>query len=321
LDSHDSKYKPLRPQWFSSPKTKVAIFMPAVNTKFQAMFFSTKKHEANLVSANHLGTFCYNPSLTIESTTCHYGSPGYNVNTSAVGNQEITPHNFDRVMTLLTVAMTVDSSFIDQKDYFYQPNTEHPEWQRFVVDSVIFGLFCNGSTHISRYKIKRRGRSYHIPNQFFWMPMAEIRKFAELSNNSDALRSLDIVPEERFVRQWLEQHRQHASPEAAILLRKGSELVRSTFPSRQEFDVIRPEVQICNWDAGWWQLKELWKEVAKEEFKELQKLRVELQKSIQHRIRLLGWMRPRDVEERDVPVPIESTLTQFLRVSRRKFVS
>jgi hypothetical protein len=210
-------------------------------------------------------------------------------------------------MTLLAVARTVDSSFIDQKDYFYQPNTEHSEWQRFVVDSVIFGLFCNGSTHISRYNIKRRGRSYHIPNQFFWMPMAEIRKFAELSNNSDALRTLDIVPEERFVRQWLEQHRQHASPEAATLLRKGSELVRSTFPSRQEFDVIRPEVQICNWDVGWWQLKELWKEVAKEEFKELQKLRAELQKSIQHRIRLLGWMRPRAVEGRDVPVVRQAT--------------
>jgi len=54
------------------------------------------------------------------------------------------------------------------------------------------------------------------------------------------------------------------------------------------FDKERPEVQICNWDAGWWQLKELWKVVAKEKLKELTQMRNELSVSIRSRTRTLG---------------------------------
>ena len=127
-----------------------------------------------------------------------------------------------------------------------------------------------------------------------------MREAAHLHENEKTLHTLEILPKERFVCQWLEQNapvEETASAEAWALLQKGTDLLRTTFCERVDFDIKRPEVQICNWDAGWWQLKELWKKVAAKEFKELTALREELRQSLQHRIRMLGWLRPRSCHE------------------------
>jgi len=119
----------------------------------------------------------------------------------------------------------------------------------------------------------------------------------KLYENEKTQYTLDIAPKERFVWEWFVQQPpvdQIASAEAMALIRKGTDLLLKTFEHRAEFDKKRPEVQICNWDAGWWQLRALWKEVAKDDLKELTTLRNELRESIRSRIRLLSWLRPRN---------------------------
>ena len=120
-----------------------------------------------------------------------------------------------------------------------------------------------------------------------------MEELAAKHNNEQTLRSLDHVPRERFVATW--KHRlSPASPVALNIRDFVTGLVIDTFQHRAEFDKERPEIQICNWDAGWWQLKELWKVVAKEKLKELVQMRNELSASIQSRMRTLGWLRPRN---------------------------
>jgi hypothetical protein len=290
--------------------------MPGITTKFRIVNSVKEGYaDTNYVFDNHIGKLCYDTALTVYGASHAHGRPGYNINTSTVGNLAITPHNFERAVAVMVVAWTLENSFIDQKDFFYQPNTEHSEWRRFVVDSVIFSLFCGGSAHISRYDVEWDNRihlrsdgntnqavslddklKYQIPNEFFWMPMDYMRGMAQFHENAETLRSLDIIPKERFVQQWFEKQspiEQIASPEAMVFIQQGTDLLTTTFRHRAEFDQIRPEVQICNWDAGWWQLKELWKIVAKDKLEELIRLRKILKKSIQQRLRLLGWLRSR----------------------------
>ena len=297
-DKIEKPWVRLTPDWLLSPVKEPMRFMPGVTTSFEVVNSSVEGYSAsNYVSSEHIGQLCYDPALTVYSTGNNHGRPGINVNTTTVGNLEITPHNFERVMAFLSMARSLEQTFIDQKDYLFKPNTEHPEWRRFVVDSVVFGLFCCGSSHISRYDVDWHGQRYQLPNEFFWMSKSFMMGAARLHENEKTLYTLDIAPRERFVLQWFGQQSpvdQIASAEAMALIRKGTDLLLSTFEYRAEFDKRRPEVQICNWDAGWWQLKELWKATAKEKLKELVLLRNELRQSIQSRIRLLGWLRPRE---------------------------
>jgi hypothetical protein len=277
---------------------KPTRFMPGVTTSFEVVNSVKEGYDVtNRVSSDHLGKLCYDPALTVYSASHNHGRPGYNINTTTVGNLEITPGNFERVMTLQAVARSLEMTFIDQKDYLYQPDIEHPEWRRFVIDSVIFGLFCNGAAHISRYDIDWYGQRYQLPNEFFWMPKSYMIRIVQRYGNEKTLYTLDLAPNERFVWQWFVQQppiEQIASAEAVALIRKGTDMLLKTFEYRFDFDKKQPKVQICNWDAGWWQLKILWKDVAKDDLKELSLLRNELRESIRGRIRLLRWLRPRN---------------------------
>jgi hypothetical protein len=266
--------------------------MPGVTTAFEVVNSVKEGFDStNRVSADHLGKLCYDPILTVFSTSNTYGRTGHIINTTTVGNLEIIPRNFERVMTLFATARSLENSFIDQKDYFCVPDENHPEWQRYVADSVILGLVCNGSSHISRYDVEWYGQRYQLPNEFFWIARSVMAELAVKHNNDKTLHSLGCVPGERFV---ATSRLDSASPIAITLRDYATALVIETFPYRAEFDKERPEIQICNWDAGWWQLKELWKVVCKEQFKELVKLRNELSASLRSRIRTLGWLRPRN---------------------------
>ena len=296
LDMPHPQFKRLTPDWLASPVTLPTRFLPGVTTSFEVVNSVKEGFDGtNRVSADHLGKLCYDPPMTVFGAGNAYGRPGYIINTTTVGNLEITPRNFERVMALLATARSLDKSFVDQKDYMYTPNESLPEWQRYVSDAVVFGLVSNGSSHISRYDVEWYGQRYQLPNEFFWMTSSAIRDYAERYHDKKALYSLEISPNERFAAKWLCLSGPRAlSPEATAVLDFVTDLTHDTFQERAEFDKARPEIQICNWDAGWWQLKELWKIVAKEKFKELVRLRNELSASLRSRIRLLGWLRPRD---------------------------
>ena len=294
LDVPHPQYKRLTPDWLTSPLMQPTRFMPGVTTAFEVVN-SVKEgfDNTNRVSADHLGKFCYDPSMTVFGAGHAYGRPGYIVNSTTVGNLEITTRNFERVMALFATARSLDKGFVDQKDYMYTPDESHPEWERYVADSVIFGLVNNGSAHISRYDVEWYGQCYQLPNEFFWMARSVMEELAVKHGNEKTLRSLSHVPRERFVATW-GLRMSPASPVALNIRDFVTGLVFDTFQYRAGFDKERPEIQICNWDAGWWQLKELWKVVAKEKLKELVQMRNELSVSIRSRMRLLGWLRPRN---------------------------
>ena len=294
VDSPCPEHKRLTPEWLSSPMQPLTKFIPGITTLFEVVNSVKEGFDAtNRVSADHLGKLCYDPALTVYSAGNNYGRPGVNINTTNVGNLQMTPHNFEKVITFMVAARSLENIFIDQKDYFYTPDVHHSEWRQFVSDAVVFGLVCNGAAHMAMYDVEWYGRKYQLPNELFWLPQSVMQERAEKNNDKKALHSLHILPQERFVMTWLAQDRQ-LSPEAIAVLDFATDLTIDTFMHRAEFDAQRPEVQICNWDAGWWQLKELWKVTAPKRLKELTWLRAKLQKSLRNRLRLLGWLRPRD---------------------------
>jgi hypothetical protein len=278
--------------WFSCPVKEPTQFMPGVTSQFKVVNSLDNRYvTSNRVSADHLCSLCCSPTLSVHSLALVCNQPGCNLNSSSFGNVEITPRNFERAVAVFATARSLKCNWITKKDYFHIPNEKHPQWKQFVADSVIYSLFSNGSDLVSLYRICYCGRFYDIPNEFFWVSVENMTKLAEKYRNTYTLSMLRAVSEQRFVFKWLQEHIEEISDDAANLLDMGNKLLRSTFKYRIDFDKERPEIQICNWDAGWWQLKELWKSVDKSGFKELVKLRKELEDSIYLRSNELGWFR------------------------------
>lgn len=79
--------------------------------------------------------------------------------------------------------------------------------------------------------------------------------------------------------------------EAQSVLDKASEIVRKTFKYRELFNSEHPEYQINNWDCGWYQIKALAKEYAKEDLNDFKELYNTLANKMRPMIYELGFLK------------------------------
>ena len=192
--------------------------------------------------------------------------------TMAYGNGNghgINTDNFDRCTALFSARKLIEKNWVNSKDEYLAPNTEHPAYNEFVNDSLIYSLFHSSSNQSSLRNVDYKGKKWDIKNEFFWLSNKEIEN---LSNTNGFTQTYNDArtSKERYVYNKLQTIT--LSPEAQDVLDKASDIVRNTFKYRELFNQEHPEYQIMNWDCGWYQIKALAKEYAKSDYEEFVKL-------------------------------------------------
>ena len=110
-------------------------------------------------------------------------------------------------------------------------------------------------------------------------------------NNNDECYEDALNSEERFVHNYIQDHKSEFSAEALAVLDKATQLVKDSFKYRQLFDESHPEYQINNWDCGFYQIKALLKEFMPNELKEFRQLYKQLADKMRPMIYELGFLR------------------------------
>ena len=169
-----------------------------------------------------------------------------------------------------------------------KPNTEHPLWQEFENDSIVYSLFHSASNQSSLRQIEYKGKLWDIKNEFFWMSKNEMMALAN-ENGNDHCYNDARVSSERYVYTLLQGIT--LSEEAKAVLDKACELVRKTFKYRMMFDEDNENYQINNWDCGWYQIKALAKEYAKDDFEEFKELYKRLSDKMLPMVYELGFLK------------------------------
>ena len=211
--------------------------------------------------------------------------------TMAYGNGNghgINTDNFDRCTTLFSARRLVKEEWFNWIDEYMAPNTEHPAYNEFVNDSLIYSLFHSSSNQSSLRNVDYKGKKWDIKNEFFWLSNKEIEN---LSNTNGFTQTYNDArtSKERYVYNKLQTIT--LSPEAQDVLDKASDIVRNTFKYRELFNQEHPEYQIMNWDCGWYQIKALAKEYAKSDYEEFVKLFKELENKMRPMVYTLGFLK------------------------------
>lgn len=115
----------------------------------------------------------------------------------------------------------------------------------------------------------------------------------ELANNNsnDICYNGVHTSQERYVYNYLTEHRNELSVESLNVLEKAEELVRKSFKYRMLFDEEHPEYQINNWDCGWYQIKGMLKMFIPNELKEFQQLYKVLSDKMRPMVYELGFLK------------------------------
>ena len=209
---------------------------------------------------------------------------------SAAHGVSILPNNFDRVCANFASRKLIVGNWINDKDEYLAPNTEHPAYNEFVNDSLIYSLFHSSSNQSSLSNIEYKGKLWDIKNEFFFMSKKEIEELAN-DNSNDICYNGVHTSQERYVYNYLNEHRNELSVESLSVLEKAEELVRKSFKYRMLFDEEHPEYQINNWDCGWYQIKGMLKMFMPNELKEFQQLYKTLSDKMRPMVYELGFLK------------------------------
>jgi hypothetical protein len=146
---------------------------------------------------------------------------------------------------------------------------DNENFKEFMHDSVIYSLFNSASNQSSLRQITYKDQLWDIKNNFFWMSKNEMIELAN-QNNYDELYNDVRTDSERYVYTLLfgeESIYNQLSDEAKDVLDSATNLVRLSIGIRRNF--ADDSNHLDSWDAGYAQLKLLWKEYYPEQFKEL----------------------------------------------------
>ena len=197
---------------------------------------------------------------------------------SGGGHLQLTKDNIFESSIVLALRTLIQTNWIIDKD-MYNMNVEIPI--SFRNDAFIYSIFGN-------YCCSIKLGNDQLKNEFFWMSKSEIEDLANTYKNDDCYADVHTASE-RFVYQKLQEI--ELSPEAQAVLDKANEIVKKTFPYRNLYNDSHPEVQINNWDCGWYQIKALTKEYAKEDLEEFRKLYKTLADKMRPMVYELGFLK------------------------------
>lgn len=210
---------------------------------------------------------------------------------SANGNKSITDENFSKVMNLFAARKIVYQNWINDKDEYLAPNENHTLYKQYSYDSIIYSLFNNSSQQSSLRQVEYKNKLWDIKNEFFWMSKEEMMNLAEYY---DELYQDAKFSEERFVNLKLFGENglyNMLSPLAKEVLDMATELVKKSIKTRQLMSEEHPEYHLNSWDAGYAQLKLVWKEYHAEDFKKFRDKYKELENSLRPLVYELGFLK------------------------------
>lgn len=237
---------------------------------------------------NALGYFLNSAnSVMLNRTGCSLFSSGY----SNGHGFSITIENFTKVCTLFSARKLIIETWDTQKDEYLKPNEDHQKFRKYQNDSIVYSLFSTYSYQSSLRQITYKNQLWNIKNEFFWMSVDRMKELAD-QNGYDNLYNDARLSDQRYVYTLLfgeERIYDRLSEDAKLVLDYATELVEKSIQARMV--MANNENHLDSWDAGYAQLKLVWKEYFPEEFKHFRQLYKNLEDRMRPLVYELGFLR------------------------------
>jgi hypothetical protein len=226
-------------------------------------------------------------SVEKNSSNCYLISGPPNSNKSGTNVYE---ENFTKVVSTITSSSLVVADWTNSKDEYLKPEETHPEYKNFENDSIVITLFSNSFGLVSFRNLESTNQPWDIKNQFFWMSKEEMMNLANQNNYTEMYNDAR-TDSDRYVHNLLfgeQRIYDQLSTEAKDVLDTATELVRLSIGMRRNF--ADDTNHLNSWDAGYAQLKLLWKEYFPQQFKEFRNKYKVLEDKMRPMVYELGFL-------------------------------
>jgi hypothetical protein len=187
----------------------------------------------------------------------------------------VTKENFLPVCANFASRKVITNNWINNKDEFLAPvitEENHELWAEFISDSIVYSMFNAASCQSAMQPVSWKGYDYKIKNAFFFMGRKEMMELAGTYEYYDMIKTT-FDDEDRYAYELLEgKVGEKLSNEGKAVLDYARNLLSDSMKDRSSFNTEHPELNIMCWDAGYYQLRPLWKQYYPERLKEFRSL-------------------------------------------------
>jgi hypothetical protein len=261
------------------------------NTSDVLVFSSplTWKNKTKKVDSESLGFFI-GAGNSVATNTTHYS-----IATSPISNNlsstPIKRGNFFNVVCLFASRKVIKGNWVNWYDEYLVPNEQHESFEQFKYDSIVYSLFESKSNQSSLRQIEYKDQLWDIKNEFFWMSVDKMKELSDEKGYDELYNDARTSPD-RYVHKLLfgeERIYDKLSPDAKLVIDKATELVERSMELRQV--MANDENHLNSWDAGYAQLKLVWKEYFQEDFKKFRQLYKTLEDRMRPLVYELGFLK------------------------------
>jgi hypothetical protein len=269
----------------NTPKTKKSDLFPNLSSPLKLKETSSRK-----ISESFLGWFSCGTN-TIERNSIDVGVFSAPYSHQGTSGFQIDELNFSQTLTAFSARSLTKMNWMNEKDLYLSPSIDNDKYNSFQIDSLVVSIFSNASNQSSLRQVEYKDQLWDVKNEFFWMSVEKIKELAD-QNGYDELYNDARTSSDRYVHKLLfgeERIYDQLSPDAKAVLDKATELVERSMELRQV--MANDENHLNSWDAGYAQLKLVWKEYFQEEFKEFRQLYKTLEDRMRPLVYELGFLK------------------------------
>lgn len=206
----------------------------------------------------------------------------------------ITKENFLHVCANFASRKVITNNWINNKDEFLAPvitEDNHELWSEFMSDSIVYSMFNSASCQSAIQQAIWKGYEYKIKNDFFFMSRMKIMELADQYEYYDMVKTT-FDDDDRYAYELLDgKVGEKLSKEAKDVLDYARQLLSDSMKDRSSFNNDHPELHIMCWDAGYYQLRPLWKQYYPDRLKEFRSLYKKLASKLRKQVYELGILK------------------------------
>ena len=214
----------------------------------------------------------------------------YSVPFKSAHGDHIFPENFMESVSLYAARKLIKNKWMNNADEYLIPNKKHKDYELWNNDAVVYALFNTSNNCTAVREVQYKDKYYSIKNNFFWhtkeemMKMADKHGFQEMDsdckNDSTGESYLTTIIKNLSF-----------SEKALKVLELADELLKDSMEHREEFHYSNDDKNLQAWDAGYYQLKFLWKEKHKILYAKFQKAYKDLEEQMKPMVHKLGFLK------------------------------
>jgi len=208
------------------------------------------------------------------------------------GGTPIIESNFDKVIAMFTARRAFSrygSTWKNNKDEYLVPNENSDTYKTLLMNGYIYALF-NGSSNMTSLILDTDEGKLEVPNHFFFLSAAQMKQLLDSVG-------LPVIGPGRLEDRLMYKKLQTAF-QSGLLVDKAIQVYNAwvgawvkTMPLRVDFHRRYPEFQVLNWDASFYQIRQIVKDNNIKDFAELNGLYREFEDSIRELVYDAGFLR------------------------------